>query len=186
MPSTVWIWSLNEGVAVGVLIHHSPIKSLSWHPTESDLLLVLCAIPRPSVHLWKSSWESPRIVSLPLNTTGGKLEAQWLLNPRTLDSRYQLILSSAQKYATTILSESGEPIRESQELVTGMDQTLDAGAEVMFDEGHSLDLSPIKITHDETVGIEDENETSGLGFEMGNEMVDDTFHYRRHVRAVGC
>ena len=55
-------------------------------------------------------------------------------------------------------------------------------AENLFDEGNSLDLSPIKITRDETIGLDDEERS---GFVMENEMLDDTFHYRRHVRALG-
>lgn len=62
---------------------------------------------------------------------------------------------------------------------------MEAGAESLFDEGNSFDLSPIKITRDETIGFEDGNDSMGSGFGMENEMVDDTFHYRRHVRAVG-
>lgn len=58
----------------------------------------------------------------------------------------------------------------------------------MFDEGNSLDLSPIKITHDETLEVHDDfgddNGDSGLGFGLGNEMVDDTFHYRRRIKAT--
>lgn len=57
----------------------------------------------------------------------------------------------------------------------------------MFDEGNSLDLSPIKISHS-TVEVSayggDGDERSGSGFGFTEEMLDDTFHYRRQVRAV--
>lgn len=54
----------------------------------------------------------------------------------------------------------------------------------MFDEGNSLDLSPIKISHS-TVEVSaaygGDGDGSGLG--VTEEMLDDTFHYRRQVRA---
>jgi len=183
LPTTVWIWSLHAGTSVAVLIHHSPVKNVAWHPTEADLLLVHCAIPQPCVHLWKSTWEAPRIVTLPLRRTGGKLEANWLLNPAS--SEYNILLSSAHQYTTALLSSSGEISPRSTSDDEVLAKSAGIGAEALFDEGNSFDLSPIKITRDETIGLENENEASGLDFSMGNEMVDDTFHYRRHARAIG-
>ena len=181
LPTTVWIWSLNTGTAAAILIHHSPVKHVAWHPTEPDLLLVHCAIPQPYVHLWKSSWDVPRVISGSLSTTGGKLEANWVLNPEGSD--FNLLLSSAHQYTNILLSGSGEVIPQTAHIDKTFAESTDIGAEAMFDEGNSFDLSPIKITRDETVDFEDENETSGFG--MDNELVDDTFHYRRHVRANG-
>ena len=64
--------------------------------------------------------------------------------------------------------------------------SIDTGAEDMFDEGNSLDLSPIKISHStvEVSGYEGQLENSGSGFGFTEDMLDDTFHYRRHVKAV--
>ena len=182
LPTTVWIWSLELGTAIAVLIHHSPVKHIAWHPTESDLLLVQCAISEPWLHLWKSSWEAPRIINLPLIRTAGKLKAGWLLSPET--SHFNLLLSSAHQYTTTLLSSTGEVIPQNRSIEEGDVKFNEHSAEDLFDEGHSLDLSPIKLAHDETIDV-DENDTSGSVFGMENEMVDDTFHYRRHVRAIG-
>ena len=64
--------------------------------------------------------------------------------------------------------------------------SIETGAEDMFDEGNSLDLSPIKISHStvEVSGYEDEDGKFGEGFGFTEEMLDDTFHYRRNVKAV--
>ena len=45
------------------------------------------------------------------------------------------------------------------------------GPEDMFDEGNSMDLSPIKLSH----------EQFSLGLELAGDEVDDTFDYRRHL-----
>lgn len=183
IPTTVWIWSLQTGSIVAVLIHHSFVKHVSWHPTESDLLLIHCAIPEPAIHLWKSVWEAPQTVTLPLGRTSGRLEANWLLSPMT--SQFNLMLTSTHQYITCLLSSSGEISLGAPSFSEGAKPI--SVAEDMFDEGNSLDLSPIKITHDETLEVDnafgDGNDDSGYGFGFGNEMVDDTFHYRRHVKA---
>jgi hypothetical protein len=131
------------------------------------------------------------IVTLPLSKTGGRLEAHWL---RSLDlGTYNILLTSTHAYTTAQISQTGSLIPSADAMSADPDlgfRSVGTGAEDMFDEGNSLDLSPIKITHDETMevhdGFNDSGDGSGSsGFGMGNEMVDDTFHYRRHVKAGG-
>ena len=185
IPTTVWIWSLQSGKALTVLIHHSPVKQVTWHPQQSDLVLVHCAIPDLAVHLWKSTWNAPRIISLPLERAGGRLETSWLQSPD--NDSYSLMITSTHQYATAEISKNGDLIPEVGTLELSF-KSVGTGAEHMFDEGNSLDLSPIKIAHDETMegrdGYDDGNDRSGSSFGMGNELVDDTFHYRRHVKAA--
>lgn len=184
-PTTVWVWSMHSSKAVAILIHHSPVKHIGWHPTEPELLLIHCAIPEPVIHLWKSSWEIPRIVNLPLQRASGRLEAHWLQSSKISDTT--VMLSSAHQYITARLTSTGDVIPESPKSPEGR-RSIGVGAETLFDEGNSFDLSPIKIAHDETIevgeGFKGSNASSGSGFGFGNEMVDDTFHYRRQVRAA--
>lgn len=181
VPTTVWIWSLSTGTVIDVLIHHSPVKQIIWHPSQSDLLLIHCAIPEPAIHLWKTTWHAPRILMLPLLRIGGRLEASWLKSLN--DESFNLIISSAHQYTTVRISPDGEVIAESVPLEAAA-LSIDTGADDMFDEGNSLDLSPIKISHStvEVSGYGDDHSGSGFGFT--EEMLDDTFHYRRHVKAV--
>ena len=183
IPTTVWIWSLSTGTVIDVLIHHSPVKQITWHPSQSDLLLIHCAIPEPAVHLWKTTWHAPRILMLPLPRTGGRLEASWLEN--LSNDNFNLMLSSAHQYATARISSDGEMIAEAIS-PEGAAISLETGAEDMFDEGNSLDLSPIKISHStvEVSAYGDGDDHSGSGFGITEEMLDDTFHYRKHVKAV--
>lgn len=58
--------------------------------------------------------------------------------------------------------------------ITGL-SVSNLGPEDMFDEGHSMDLSPIKLSHDQF----------GMITEGAEEDVEDTFDYRRHLATVG-
>ena len=60
--------------------------------------------------------------------------------------------------------------------------SLGTGPEDMFDEGHSLDFSPVKISNG-TFDLGGGHE--GERFGMTGDSVDDTFHYRRNVKAGG-
>ena len=144
-----------------------------------------CAIPEPSIHLYKASWDFPRIVKLPLDRIGGRLEANWLQSPDT--ESYGLMISSAHQYVTAQMSRNADLISAVGESDLGF-KSVGTGAEAMFDEGNSLDLSPIKIPHDETLevydGYDGGDEHPESGFGMDNEMVNDTFHYRRHVKGA--
>ena len=144
-----------------------------------------CAIPEPAIHLYKASWGFPRIVKLPLDRIGGRLEANWLQSP--IAEFYGLMISSAHQYVTAQISRNADLISAVGESGLGF-KSVGTGAEAMFDEGNSLYLSPIKIPRDETLevhgGYDGGNEHSESSFGMGNEMVNDTFHYRRQVKAA--
>ena len=144
-----------------------------------------CAISEPAIHLYKATWDFPRIVKLPLDRTGGRLEADWL---QSLDSEsYAVVISSAHQHVTARISRNGDLISAVGETDREF-RSLGTGAEPMFDEGNSLDLSPIRIARDETLevygGYDGGHEHSEPSFGMDNEMVNDTFHYRRHVKAA--
>ena len=120
---------------------------------------------------------------LALPRRGGRLEASWLKSSSNDD--FKLMISSAHQYTTARISSDGEIVADAIPPDLGAIAT-DMGAEDMFDEGNSLDLSPIKISHStvevSAYGDGDERSRSGLNFT--EEMLDDTFHYRRHVKAV--
>lgn len=84
MPSTVWIWSLKLLRPYAVLVHQNPVKSISWHPTISDLLLIQCApeggdSAQGVVYLWSSAWQQPRAIPVPLGKPSGSIFVKWVL-----------------------------------------------------------------------------------------------------------
>ncbi|KAF1986400.1 WD40 repeat-like protein [Aulographum hederae CBS 113979] len=100
-PTTVWIWDLKTLSPRSILIQHSPVKSLTWHPTRLELLLIQCVQDDPVVYLWSSSpspssqpvendqknsyqQEAPSIIHTPVSTstsTPTKLSATFLQTP---------------------------------------------------------------------------------------------------------
>lgn len=179
IPSTVWIWSPKLSWAVAVLIHHSSVKKVQWHPVLTDLIFVQCNMARPAVHLWSAAWEIPKVVNLPLHKLGGRLEAAWL--PTEASDTLSLMLGNAHNYTTAELTHAGELSScPNKGEITG------AGPEDIFDEGNSLDLSPIRITHDAFT-----MEMGPVSLRNGplepwnlSDEVDDTFHNRRNVKAL--
>ena len=142
-----------------------------------------CAIPDPAVHLWKTTWHAPKILKLPLPRIGGRIEVSWLES--SSNDTFNVMISSAHQYTTASISHDGELIPQAIATEAAA-MSIEAGPEDMFDEGNSLDLSPIKISHS-TVEVSAngngfEDSISGFGFT--EEMLDDTFHYRRHVKAA--
>ncbi|MCJ1387401.1 hypothetical protein MMC18_000244 [Xylographa bjoerkii] len=168
-PSTVWIWSLESLTLHSVLIHHSTIKSLQWHPGDSDCLLVHCATEDPVIHIWQSSSESPCIISIPLSKPGGRTEASWVQCSDVGQGNPVGMLTNTFNYALQHVLDAGDC---DETVDTSLSASIEGlGPEDMFDEGNSMDLSPIKLSHEQV----------GMGLEAASDEVDDTFDYRRHI-----
>lgn len=184
-PTTIWIWSLATGFIVATLIHHSPVRHIEWHPTTDDLLMIHCGIPEPVVHIWRRTWDRPKVISLRLERTMGRLEAGWLEAASPSSDIANIMLSSSQQYVTaqiSIVDGTHIPVALPVEGPEVAALPMGTGPDDMFDEGHSLDFSPIKILNGT---VELGGEYNGEGFGMTVDSVDDTFHYRRNVKAGG-
>ena len=84
-PTTIYIWSLQTLSIVAFLIHHSPVRTATWHPTNPDLLMIQCVTTtEPILHFWSPSWPSPRIMTLPLENPGPRVQAQWTSSSSTV------------------------------------------------------------------------------------------------------
>ncbi|KAL9578532.1 MAG: hypothetical protein Q9203_007063 [Teloschistes exilis] len=172
-PSTVWIHSLETGRTLTALIHHSPITLLRWHHAIHDLLLLQCATPEPTVYLWKANWPNPRIYNLPLKAPMGQSKASWL---SSTENTISFMLSNANQTAIERLTLDGETTNWQ-----GDGNGL--GPEAMFDEGNSLDLSPVRSSGDGA--YPNETTTLGLSTQLGHSLdIEDTFQFRRHGQAV--
>ncbi|KAI4161236.1 MAG: hypothetical protein LQ342_005027 [Letrouitia transgressa] len=167
MPSTIWIWSLKTTKLAAVMIHHAPVKSIHWHFSIHDLLLIHCATSEPTVHIWRESWDFPQILRPEANDLGGKLKASWL---GTEGDVLRLMLSGTSKCAIGQMTVQGQQI-PWQEEHDGNNEISGLGPEDMFDEGNSFDLSPVKLcdghTQDDLL-----------------DKVEDTFQYRNQNRIL--
>ncbi|KAL8735492.1 MAG: hypothetical protein Q9181_002782 [Wetmoreana brouardii] len=176
-PSTLWIYSLRSGQPLTALIHHSLIKSIRWHRIIADLLLIQCATPEPILYMWKASWARPKILSLPLKTPIGQPRASWLSSD---DNVIRFMLSNTDQSGIGRISSDGDEVPWHQD----GEYLGKLGPEDMFDEGHSLELSPIKVP-EENGAYPNDTPALGLSTQLGHtSMVEDTFQFRRQSRAV--
>ncbi|KAI4091227.1 MAG: hypothetical protein LQ344_004220 [Seirophora lacunosa] len=174
-PSTLRIYSPRNGQPLAALIHHAPIRSIQWHEKLADLLLIQCAIRDPIIYVWKASWSSPKIFSLSMKPPFGQLRASWLASDHE-GIRY--MLGNSEQSAVGQFTLEGEEVSWRSHGAF----REDLGPEDMFDEGHSLDLSPEKVS-DDTVA--DDTSCPGLSTQLGfTSTVQDTFLYRRQSEAV--
>lgn len=173
-PSTLWIWSMSSPIPIAVLVHHAAIRSVHWHPTISDLLLVHCALKNPVVYLWKRTWETPNILNLHLDRIGGRMEACWLFSEIHEQSRF--MIGNASNYTVAQLDLNGH-LLPSQTVV----QPVDQGADDRFD-GSLIELSPIKSPHSNP-SFGSEEDLHGQPSQWGTtDDLDDTFQYRRQTK----
>ena len=82
------------------------------------------------------------------------------------------MLGNQHNYVVGHLYDDGEHISFSGDGVV-----VPKGPEDMFDEGNSMDLSPVKVPQRE---MEDSAEGLGGPWNMSGDM-DDTFHFRRQT-----
>lgn len=177
MPSTVWIWSQESLAAVACLVHHAPIRGIQWHPNSHDMLLIHCAVDQAVVHIWRASWSTPIILDARLDKSGGRMEACWVSTAPGEPPR--LMINNANNYTVISLNQHGSILPE-----VPAEETICSEPDDRFDEGNSMDLSPVKVPHDDagTKFPADFDSSDRWGWA---EDLDDTFHYRRPLKSSG-
>lgn len=174
MSTTVWIWSLKLLAPYAIIVQHSAVRSIQWHLTCSDLLMIHCVNDDRIVYLWSADWEQPRIIAMPIQKLAGKQEARWIYTKP--NHRPRILFGDAQNYVI------GSVPREGTETESPIRKFVTVGnPEPLFDEGDSFDLSPARFLQEGSSG---DDGLSGRSSGLSGE-VDDTFHYRRHVANSG-
>ena len=176
MLSTVWIWSLSSMIAYAVLLQHAPVRSIEWHPTISDLLLIDCATVEPILHVWKESWDTPKIISVPKALNGDKLEASWIYTPN--EEPVKILLANTLDSAVVQLSYDGDIMDVPQ---AQQEPSQELGPDNRFDEGHSMDFSAVKLPDNDTAKFAAQDHSDI--WQLSDEM-DDTFHFKHHQSAA--
>ena len=96
MPTTIWIWSIKLLQPVAVLVQLAHIKAISWHPSNPDLLMILCnpeSVENGStqktgvVYLWNMNWEAPRAIEVPMSRVSLGTYARWVLTAPPISRR---------------------------------------------------------------------------------------------------
>ncbi|KAF2715724.1 hypothetical protein K504DRAFT_457866 [Pleomassaria siparia CBS 279.74] len=113
-PTTIWIWDLRSLKPRTVLIQHAAVKTFSWHPTDSSLLLIQAVQDAPTIYLYTTTSvastspssipgaDAPAILDLspkiskPAGSLPPKWDARWL--PTAMDKKPALVFSHPQSY----------------------------------------------------------------------------------------
>ena len=118
------------------------------------------------VHVWKSTWDTPKILELHLDAIGGRMEACWLYTEAHEHSR--LLVSNSNNYCSASMNDSGELLPAPM-----IEEPLDQGPDDRFDES-LIDFSAVKLSYSDTNGH--------LGqWNISNE-VEDTFEHKHPMK----
>lgn len=176
LPTTLWIWDIKTRLLCSVMIFHSPIAKMTWHPRIDELLMIRCEESRGIVHLWDASWETPQIISfgeqLPGGKVIGKTIARWLNSDSASPA---LLFSDSQDCMLASLSgpEDGDLPWHDSEL---------KGVDIYGQPEESSLLATTTEKKNGKVTIEAlMEEDSFTRMSDGSEEVDDTFHFRKYL-----
>lgn len=180
MLNTVWIWNMATLAAYTVLIQHSNVRRMQWHPTRLSLLMVDCA--EGIAYVFQAGSSDPPI---PLSTSmPGNANLSWMYT--SASSRPALLAST--KSLFRIVYPEGRP--EGDEANHNQTLSQSAGSDA-FEEGASEDslfdvLSGRKPLPPKT----EQSYTERLDFEVETEeedlstRVDDTFREKKSRKLV--
>jgi len=204
MPTTVWIHSLEpQRQLTAVLIHHEPVKSLSWHPKEKRMLLMHTgplapsstsppelqgATPKTSsIHVWGYDLPNPLIIPLHTDAQSQATKVSWLKPTSAIRC---VLVTTPTGCATMQVSETDTKANNDMDMPIPKALNfppppwqrspvpiMGYGPEDAFDVDDTpltVDFSPIKMN---TAHL-----TSTLGFQLtslNNVDTDDTFDFKR-------
>ncbi|KAI9730243.1 MAG: hypothetical protein M1834_006007 [Cirrosporium novae-zelandiae] len=179
MPTTLWIWSLKSLAPKAILVHHAPVRNISWHPKQPDLIMFQCANKDPAVYHWNSKWEAPKITTVPLDKPGGRQEEKWIRTGR--HQRPLFLYGNARNFVIGQIQEEGkEPIffGEPQKSPSpGRGSSMSNRSKPM--NGTSSKPQDITDAFDETLDWIEGADSSGSGNILSE--VEDTFQFRKHI-----
>ncbi|KAF7934306.1 uncharacterized protein EAE97_008666 [Botrytis byssoidea] len=180
MPSAVWVWDVGSRSLRALLIMHSPVARVTFHPSVNELLMVRCEGEdnKGRIQLWDPSWEAPRIVNFGMQMSEGKIIGKsiikWLnvasVSPSIFfsDSQDCILLSLSKLEDTEMV-----PWHESE--ARGVDiygQTQESPLNLVEGDGKR---------HFKRVNADDtaDNDNTYMDMSDGSEELDDTFYFRK-------
>ncbi|KAE9988671.1 hypothetical protein EG328_008688 [Venturia inaequalis] len=169
-PTTVWIWDLAKLVASTVLIQHSPIKKLTWHPTLPSILLIQCSHDEPTFYLYNTTSAIPDPIALPMKKPTGKFEAKWLQT--TSNQKPGLIFSDSQNFM--LVWPEGRDSMDEEDEEREEKGLMDHSEDSLYDILSGRKPTPyMEVDDTEALISEMDEETT--------EILDDTFMGRRGI-----
>ena len=188
-PTTVWIWDLANLSSRAVLVQHSVIKKLMWHPTRSELLFIQCNQSEGFVYLWNGNKtiqdeKGPSVFNITLHLEASpRAQSRWIYGGQ--DKKPIFLFGDAQESVLAYPEgrEQGQSTGISDNSSTsgvGNGAPPTNGAEEENDDSLFAALSGKRSpeANAEKVGMK-----GGLGenTETATGAVDDTFAYLKGV-----
>lgn len=184
MPTVLWIWDLVSRNLRSVLIFHSSVLKATWHPAINELLLVRCEgdDSRSLVHLWDSSWDSPRIVDFATQMVGGNVIGRTVARWLNVESP-----TAALHFSDTqdcVLASLADGVADDDDDVA-LPWTITAKKE--YDIYGQREESPLSLVpapdRFSRVALPEVDDGS-THLSGGTEDIDDTFSFRKFVEPV--
>ena len=180
MLNTVWIWNMATFAAHAVLIQHSNVRKLHWHPTQPDILMVDCG--EGIAYVFNAATTSP---PSPLSTSmPGTPVISWVYTAANARS----VLLASTKASFRLNYPEGQPAGaesvESEALShASEDEPFDEGAseDSLFDVLSGKKPLPPKTEESYTERVDSEVETEE---EDSTLRVDDTFREQKSRRPI--
>lgn len=189
MPTTVFVWDIASKLLRAVLIQHSPVAKLTWHPSINELLLIRCENDdtKGVAYLWEPSYETPKIIDfstqLPDGRVMGKAVIRWLSTPPSEDNEEDgqtpaLFFADTQDTLLASLSENEEDVPWNEEKAKAMD---------IYGQAEESPLNIVDMPYHEDAGSElpsPEEAGNGTILTLGEEDMtegdmDDTFDFKK-------
>lgn len=177
MPTAVWIWDTVTRVLKSVLIQHSPVAKITWHPEIGELLMIRCEGEdcKALVHVWEPTWESPKVVDFSTHGSEGKTignsVARWL----NCDSQTPAIFfSDSQDCMIASISDEEENLPWQDAVARAVD---------IYGEREESPLNLVPAGEKRSYALKTlvDDEPTMTGMSGDSDEVDDTFRFKRFV-----
>ena len=181
MPTVIWIWDTTTRVLRSVMILHSPIAKVTWHPSIDEILLIRCEGDdgRSLAHLWDSSWPGPRIIEFAKQMAGGKTIGKTVIRWLNFESPAPAVYFSDSQDCILASLPDVPDVGEKDATLPWIDAVA-RGFDIYGQHEESpLSLVPAKERYGRVRMDEmDEGSTRMSG---GTDEVDDTFRFKRFI-----
>ena len=189
LPTTIFVWDIASKLLRAVLIQHSPVAKLTWHPSISELLLIRCESDdtKGVAYIWEPTFEVPKIVDfgsrLPEGRTLGNAVIRWLPSSFLEDNDVHehapaLFFADAQDTILASLSENEEDVPWNEAKPKALDS---------YGQAEESPLNIVDMPYHEDAGSElpsPEETGNGTISTLGEEDMtegdmDDTFDFKK-------
>ncbi|KXJ94237.1 WD40 domain-containing protein [Microdochium bolleyi] len=164
-PSTIWIWDLPSAELRAVIVYHSDVAQVQWHPKQPELLLMRCDTSAPGVaFVWDPLSQGPRAIDIAsrmkTRKISGKMQATWLDRG---DEMAAMLFGDDTSFGLCLTADSTEE--------SDLNNWFVQDPASMDDNDSFLSLGPGDARNGDATLPDD--------FDDDHSEMDDTFHFKK-------